>query len=336
MEEMLAPPIVVIGRNEGERLRQCLLAAIRGSGLVVYVDSGSNDGSPLLARSLGVEVVELDAASSYTAARARNAGFHFLLRRNAAPDSGFEMVQFVDGDCELAEGWIKRAEAELTCRPEVAAVCGRRRERFSDNSIFNRLCDLEWDTPAGEVECFGGDVLIRVSAFSSAGGFNPELIAGEEPEFSVRLRQRGWKIVRLPAEMTLHDSNMTRFSQWWRRTLRSGHAYAEGAWMHGLEPERHWLHESLSIWLWGMALPLSAAGVLCFSPRAALLMLAMYPALALKIYVRMRRLGRGNRDALLYACFCVLGKFPQALGQIRFHAGKWAGRRSRLIEYKLT
>jgi glycosyltransferase involved in cell wall biosynthesis len=328
MEDILAAPIVVIGRNEGERLRLCLAAALRQSDSVVYVDSESIDGSPMLARSLGAEVLELD--SPHTPARARHAGFQFLLHRNA----GLDAVQFVDSDCELAEGWLALAEAELARRPEVGAVCGRRRERFAGASIFVRLCDLEWDSPTGDVDYFGGDVLIRASAYSMAGGFNPELFTGEDPELAVRVRQKGWTIVRLPAEMTRHDSNMMRFAQWWRRTLRSGYAYAEGSWMHGLEPEHHWLRESLSIWFWGLVLPLSAAGAAFVRPEAALVILAGYPALILKIYVRMRRLGRARGDALLYAAFCVLGKFPMALGQIRFHLGMWSGRRTRRIDYK--
>ncbi len=260
-------PIVVIGRNEGERLRRCLLAALRQSGAVVYVDSGSNDGSAVLARSLGIEVVALDATAPYTAARARNAGFEFLVGRSAP---SVDAVQFVDGDCELSAGWLQIAEAELARRPEAAAVCGRRRERFPDASILNRLCELEWDTRTGDVASFGGDALIRVAAFRAAGCFRPELIAGEEPELSLRLRREGWKIVRLAAEMTLHDSNILRFGQWWRRTLRSGHAYAEGAWLHGLEPEHHCLRQSLSIWFWGVAWPLLAAGVVSVWPLGAL------------------------------------------------------------------
>jgi GT2 family glycosyltransferase len=326
----LAAPIVTIGRNEGERLRRCLVAALRQSSAVVYVDSESTDGSPMLARSLGVHVLELDSDSPHTAARARNAGFDYLLGRNPNLDA----VQFIDSDCELAEGWLSIAEAEMARRPEVGAVCGRRRERFLDASIFTRLCDLEWDAPMGDVEHFGGDVLIRVAAFRDTGGFNPRLLAGEDPELSVRVRQHGWTIVRLPAEMTLHDSNMTRFAQWWRRAFRAGHGYAEGYWMHGRGPEHHWLHETLSIWAWGVLLPVCALSAAWFRPVVSLVIPAAYPALLLKIYVRMRRIGRPRRDALLYAGFCVLGKFPQALGQIRFYVDRWLGRGAGRIDYK--
>ena len=54
--------VVAIGRNEGERLRSCLLALGPQSLPIVYVDSGSTDGSPDLAVSLGVAVVEFDGA----------------------------------------------------------------------------------------------------------------------------------------------------------------------------------------------------------------------------------------------------------------------------------
>ena len=145
--------LVVIGRNEGERLRQCLLSGIGKVAHIVYVDSGSTDGSIELARALGVDVVELDLSTPFTAARARNAGFAHLLQK----DAQLEFVQFVDGDCEVVEGWIGSALAQLEAQSDVAVVCGRRRERFPEQSIYNRLCDMEWDTPIGEAKACGGD-----------------------------------------------------------------------------------------------------------------------------------------------------------------------------------
>ncbi len=217
--------VVVIGRNEGQRLEHCLRSLLKGTDKVMYVDSGSTDGSLHLARSLGVEVLALDLGTPFTAARARNEGFFALQRRLPS----MQLVQFVDGDCEVDSGWLPAAQAFLDDHPDVAVVCGRRRERFPQRSVYNLLCDLEWDTPIGEAKACGGDALMRVDAFAAVGGFRPELIAGEEPELCVRLRAKGWKVWRLDAEMTLHDAAMTRFSQWWRRSLRAGHAYAEGA-----------------------------------------------------------------------------------------------------------
>lgn len=321
--------IVAIGRNEGERLRRCLESVVGKANAVVYVDSGSVDDSVEMVRSLGVSVVELDLSIPFTAARARNAGFSRLLE--IAPQ--VEYVQFVDGDCEVVDGWLPLAQQELNTHPEVVVVCGRRRERFPDATIYNRLCDIEWNTPVGEAKYCGGDAMMRASALQQVGGYNPDLIAGEEPELCVRLRQKGGKIWRVDADMTLHDAQMTRFGQWWKRAMRSGHAYAEGAWLHGAPPEQHWVKESRRIWVWGVALPLVAFGLAWLTHGWSLLLLLAYPLTAFRVFRYMQRNGLSSADALLYAGFCTLGKFPEAQGQLRFHLGKLLGQRSKLIEY---
>jgi cellulose synthase/poly-beta-1,6-N-acetylglucosamine synthase-like glycosyltransferase len=217
----------------------------------------------------------------------------------------------------------------------VALVCGRRVERFPEASIYNRLCDLEWDGPAGETPACGGDALIRAKALARSGGYNPDVIAGEEPELCVRLRQAGWKILRIAETMTIHDAAMTRFSQWWKRSFRAGHAYAEGAARHGRSAQRHFVREYRSNWSWGLALPLAVAVAAPLSHGWSLAALALYPLLFLRIaYRRHRMLQTPWRHAVLYAAACVVGKFPQVLGQLRYWVSRWRGKRTRLIEYK--
>ncbi len=325
--------VVVIGRNEGNRLHQCLLSAIGGGRTIVYIDSGSTDGSVTLALSLGIHVVELDLSVPFTAARARNAGVEYLLQ--VKPD--VEFVQFVDGDCRIVAGWWESAVGELVDRPDVVVVCGRRREEFPDRSIYNRLCDVEWNTPIGEAQACGGDSMMRVSAFTHVGGFNPTLIAGEEPELCVRLRRAGGKIFRIDADMTLHDAQITRFGQWWRRVIRNGHAYAEGAWLHGRSRERHWVRESLRIWFWAMLVPLLAAVSLWPTKGLSLLLLLIiYTLSAYRVYRNTLLRGFQPQDAMLYAPFCVLEKYPQLLGQIQFYISKLLKRQSTLVEYKTS
>ena len=267
---------MAIGRNEGERLRACLASTVgRGPAAVVYVDSASTDGSVDAARAAGAEVVELDMSVPFTAARARNAGFERL----SAVLPGLAFVQFLDADCELVDGWLPAARARLEARPDLAVACGRRRERHPESSSYNRLADIEWDTPVGEAKACGGDALVRASAFRAVGGYDPALIAGEEPELCVRLRKAGWKVERLDAEMTVHDAAMTRFGQWWRRSVRAGHAYAEGAAIHGAPPERHWVRESRSNWFWGLGLPAAAAASAWPTGGLSLALLGGYAAL---------------------------------------------------------
>ena len=322
--------VVVIGRNEGARLRRCLLSVRGQTACTVYMDSGSSDGSVDLARGLGVEVVELDPARPFCAARARNEGIDRL--HQLLPDVAY--AQFIDGDCELFTGWLNRAAATLDARPDVAVVAGRLREINPTASIYNRLCDIEWDNPSGEAGEVGGIAVVRAEAFRAAGGFDVTLIAGEEPELCLRLRQRGWKILRLDADMAGHDAAMTRFSQWWRRAVRSGQAFAEGAWQHGSGPARYRVHETSSIAFWGAGLPAGIGLASFLLHPAALILLAGYPLLAARIYRHMRRRTFKPGDSLAYALFCTLAKFPQALGVGRFYYGRLIGKRHPIIEYK--
>jgi hypothetical protein len=236
-----------------------------------------------------------------------------------------DYVQFLDGDCELQAGWLDTARAFLDDAPDVAVVCGRRRESNPDGTIYNRLIDREWDTPVGQTDACGGDALVRSAALRAVGGYNPRLIAGEEPELCLRLRQAGWKIWRLDAEMTLHDADIRRFGQWWQRARRAGHAYAEGAFLHGMTPERYYVAQNRRALIWGVGVPLAALLGLLVSPWA-LTILLLWPAQVLRLKTR----GLSWSEAF----FLTLGKLPEAQGISGYHLGRLKGAGPRIIEYK--
>ena len=318
--------VVVIGRNEGERLKHCLSSVGSLASRVVYVDSRSRDGSAEWARKQGVAVVELDSAKPLSAARARNEGFRRLTE--IAPE--LSLVQFLDGDCEMDRGWLSAAHGLLTSRPEVAAVCGRLRERFPEHSIYNMLCEMEWNGPVGETRSTGGNAMMRCSAFRQVNGYREDLIAGEEPELCVRLRAGGWKIWRLGDEMGLHDAAITRFGQWWKRAVRGGHAFAQGAWLHGAPPERHCVAETRRAVLWGAVLPLAILSLAAIHPAWLMLALA-YPLQVLRLAVRG---GIGDRERRWRALFLVIARFAEAQGVLKFWIGRLRRRSAALIEYK--
>lgn len=322
--------VVVIGRNEGERLRRCLASVRGGAEHIVYVDSGSSDGSAEHARSEGFEVVELDMSIPFSAARARNAGFARLGERGVDA----EFVQFVDGDCEVHPEWLGAALEALVARPEWAIVCGRRRERAPESSLYNRLCDVEWDTPIGEATACGGDFLVRARVFSEVGGFNPTVVAGEEPELCHRIRGFGHKVVRLDREMTLHDAAMTRFGQFWRRAERAGYAYALVAALHFRSARRIWVKQVASIVVWALLPLVLVAAAFLLSPLA-LVGFLLYPLLWAKM-VRHFRVDRGLARGLAraYAAACVVGKFAEFRGVLRAACDVLFGRARTIIEYK--
>ncbi len=324
MTEAPSPSIAVIliGRNEGPRLDQALTSLHEVTGPVIYVDSGSTDQSVALAKSHGADVVELDMSMPFTAARARNAG---LERLNGLGLDSESYVQFMDGDCALQDGWLPAARGFLDTHPEVAAVCGRRRERNPGGSVYNWLTDHEWDTPVGEARACGGDVLMRLEALRQVGGYNPELIAGEEPDLCLRMRQNGWRIWRIDVEMTWHDAAMTKFRQWWQRCRRAGHAFAEGAAMHGHLPERYNVVETRRALIWGAGLPLAIVLGCLFTPLAVFLA----GLWGLKL-LKLRLAGMAWRRAF----FLTLGNLPEAQGALGYFMSRVIKRERHLIEYK--
>jgi GT2 family glycosyltransferase len=331
--------VIAIGRNEGERLRRCL-ASVTGPGMpVVYVDSASTDGSAALARSMGADVVELDMSLPFSAARARNEGFERLMR--VAPAT--RLVQFVDGDCEVVDGWIERAARELAARADVAVVCGRRRERFPEKSIYNRLADVEWETPVGEAKSCGGDAMMRVEAFRSVGGFDPSVVAGEEPELCQRLREKGHKVVRVDAEMTLHDSDILRFGQWWKRAVRSGYGGLDVARRFRRGTDGLFVRQVRSARVWGFGWPAAVVlGGATAWPTAGgfaaaivtLLIALLLPLQMARLAIRYRTRVSGWSTAVGYGVLTMLGKWASLIGQVRYLRDRSAGRHARLIEYK--
>ncbi|MFO0999327.1 MAG: glycosyltransferase [Planctomycetaceae bacterium] len=330
---------VVIGRNEGVRLQRCLKSLKAVIDHVVYVDSGSTDDSLAIAAECGVESVSLDVSSTFSAGRARNVGFGRLMTLH--PD--LAAVQFVDGDCELDPNWIDAGFRALTECEDVAVVCGRRRERSPEHSLFNRLIDFEWETPIGESSASGGDFLIRAKCFQTVGGFNTQVVAGEEPELGFRLRRHGWKILRIDHEMTLHDAALTRFSSWWKRERRGGYGGLDVHFRTALDSQSYFAKHVRSTWFWSLGwlcflclmlviggIADGAVGLIC----GGLLWLIATMIQVARIALRYRRPQVSASDSFRLAALTLLSKWPQMLGQIAWFRDRWLGRHPRLIEYK--
>jgi GT2 family glycosyltransferase len=318
--------IVVIGRNEGSRLSDCFSSIALNRSSIVYVDSGSTDGSAEMAERLKLVVVRLNPELPFTAARARNEGFTALLVQQPS----VRFVQFVDGDCLLVETWIDAALAFLCEHDDVAVVCGRRRERYPEHTIYNAMSDREWNTPVGETLACGGDSLVRVEAFQAVEGFRSELMAGEEPDLCARLINAGWRIWRLDAEMTVHDMAMTRFRQWWVRAVRGGYGYAEVCALHRGSTTRPFFRNVVRALFWATILPVAICAVSLVYWQA-LFCFIIYPLQVLRIAARG---GLRNKKSWIFAFFLMVAKFAEMQGILRYVRRRWFASPVKLIEYK--
>lgn len=325
--------IVVIGRNEGERLQNCLKAFIDMPYPLIYVDSGSSDNSVEIAKSLGFNTHSLDPLiAPFSAARARNEGFEKLLETHPQ----IEFVQFLDGDCHIASQWLEAAACALQEDHQRGAVIGHLSEAFADTSLYNRLCALEWRSPPGDLVNFGGlggISMVRAFVFKAINGFNPDVIAGEDSEFGVRLSLAGYKVTKIDYSMATHDANITRFGQWWTRAVRAGHAIGQRAHLNGATHANDCVKEQRSTWFWGVMLPLLVAISAIPTHGASLVLLLSNGILGFRVYRFRRHMGDSASDAWLYARFLLMAKVANGIGLIKFHVNKMK-KHYEIIEYK--
>jgi glycosyltransferase involved in cell wall biosynthesis len=323
--------IVIIGRNEGQRLVHCLhsvgrLQGMAGKPELIYVDSASTDGSPQTAADFDAHVITLQGGTQ-TAARARNAGWHHA----SAP-----YVLFLDGDTILHPRFVEAALKVLESDPGIAAVWGHRRELYPNRSIYNRVLDLDWIYPAGDTDFCGGDVLMRRTALAEVKGYDSALIAGEEPELCRVLREKGYRIVHIDTPMTRHDLNMTRFSQYWRRAMRAGYAYSEVSSRFRETADPMWSRESKrnlrngSFWITWFTV---ACGLLAFRSLWILPWFVLLLVLSARSGWKARSSAPGQIGLLmLYGIHSQLQQIPILVGQLRY--ARHARKQPAQIEYK--
>jgi glycosyltransferase involved in cell wall biosynthesis len=321
--------VVIIGRNEGKRLRLCAASVAGIAAHVVYVDSGSTDGSPAAAAEFGAEVIVLKTARP-TAALGRNAGWERARSK---------FILFLDGDTIVHPDFPRHALDALSSDPRIAAVWGHRREIRPHESIYNRILDLDWMYPAGDSEFCGGDVVMRREALAAVGGYDGNLIAGEEPELCRRMRAIGYSILHIDQPMTGHDLQMKHFHQYWKRALRAGHAYAEVSARFRGTTDPFWQSERKrnlrrgGFWL----LSFLAAIISVFLLRSivpAMLWIALLLLLSIRSAWNARWKSSNLGTLLLYGIHSQLQQVPIFIGQLQFDLDRSRGKQRKLIEYK--
>jgi len=325
--------VVVIGRNEGARLTRCLQSVLsmrkpEARVEILYVDSDSADDSAERSRKMGVETIELKPYRP-CAAIARNVGWK-------TATSG--IIMFLDGDTEISPDFIAKSIDQFS-DPRVAVVYGHRREIDARLSVFTRVLDLDWIHPSGPSAFCGGDALIRRSVLEAVDGFDESLIAGEEPELCGRIRSHGWIVLHVDVDMVRHHLGITRFSQYWRRAVRSGYAYAEVSERFRTTNSPLWKREAKHNLVAGSAIlslvlggPLLAIGIGSTLPIVAAI--AILLTLSIRSAIRSRWKTSDAVTLFLYGLHSHLQQIPILFGQIKYRWQRRRGVVQRLIEYK--
>ncbi|MEK7990908.1 MAG: glycosyltransferase [Thiotrichaceae bacterium] len=332
---MLKLSVVIIGRNEGVRLVRCIRSVQAMSNFnrddieIIYVDSDSTDDSPTQAKILGAKVLVVHPERP-AAAIGRNAG----LQAAQAP-----YILFLDGDTILNPDFVSVALQQFEAHPKTAIVWGHRRELYPEKSLYQRVLDLDWVYPAGLSEFCGGDAVMRRDVLTEVNGYNPKLIAGEEPEMCQRIRAKGYEILHIDQAMTLHDLAITRWSQYWRRAVRAGHAYAEISnllkntdtplWQR--DAKRNLIHSTVLLLV---ALSGIMGSLILSSIWALLFSLGFFIAISIRSGWKCRWKSSSAWSLFLYGIHSHFQQIPITAGQLSYYYLRWRGKQRGLIEYK--
>lgn len=306
--------IVVIGRNEGKRLESCLDSVVDYKVPTIYVDSASEDDSLAIAEKYPIGRIEIPYFKGICAAYARNQGAKKLLE--VYPQ--IEFIQFVDGDTTLSKGWLQKASETFAEKPDVALVTGELLEKDHDSSIYKWVSMIEWQRAAGEISACGGNFAIRAKVFQELGGFNPKIIAGEDTEFCLRVRQAGWILYHAHAVMGTHDTKIGTFGEFWTRCVRTGYSFQQisGLYFNNAK-EKLFLRDNISNWVYGGVVPALVILLLLFGYWWGLLLLLIYPLLFLRIYFIARK-SWPMESSVRYALLCTLSKLPGFVGAAKY------------------
>lgn len=315
---------ILIGRNEGARLPRAIAAFAGKARRIVYVDSGSRDDSVAQARAVGAQVVELDPARPFTAARARNEGF------SALGDDPAPFVQFMDGDCVAEPDWPDRALRFLAATPKAALVHGYSQEEAPEASVYNWITHWEWQMRPGPNASGLGVFMARSAVFAQTGGFRDTMIAAEDDELFFRIRALGWETWCVPEPMCRHDVKLHRFSPWFRRMVRAGHSFEELAFLHNGAARA----QRLRALFWAGLMPLLALTAIALAPLALGLVLAVYAASILRLAWRLQGQGLSAPRAVHVAGLLMLSKFANLYGMGKFWLRRLRRSDAKIIEYK--
>jgi GT2 family glycosyltransferase len=214
--------IIIKAFNEEENIARAITSSLEAvapyQGEVIVADGASTDRTVDIARRYPVLIVQLSRPERRCCGVGPEIGFRH---------SSGAYVYILDGDMRLDASFIAKAKAYLDAHPDVAAVGGAVRETRAPNSEFrgriNRLNRLVIDKQA-DMDCLNGGGLYRRAALLAVGYMSDQNLHGcEEYDLGVRLRSRGWRIVRLADHAADHFAHqLPTVPLLWRR-VRSGY-----------------------------------------------------------------------------------------------------------------
>lgn len=218
--------VIIKALNEERNVARAIESALNAvaecaSGEVVVADSLSTDLTIEIAKRYPVKVVQLTNPKDRCCGVGAQLGFEMATG---------EYVYILDGDMELAPGFLSRAVALLQSDTTLAGVGGLVHEMNLTNLEFrNRIVRAESHMRPGNVDRLNEGGLYRRKALDAVGYFtNSNLHAYEELELAARLHAAGWRLHRIDVTAVRHFGHTDESYRLMLKRWRSGYAFGSG------------------------------------------------------------------------------------------------------------
>lgn len=185
--------VVVIGRNEGGNLPRCFESIQKITRRIVFVDSNSSDRSVEIAQEYGIPVIVALDSNFYSAALGRMVG---------ATKCETSLIQFLDGDMELAPDWMPTAVRFMNDNLKAAVAHGFKREFKNENNLEEYT--IKADQKNWRSDYLQGAYLIKREVYQASGGLDPRFPGEEERDLYVRIHDLGHEVWYIHHLMSSH------------------------------------------------------------------------------------------------------------------------------------
>ena len=200
--------IIVIGRNEAQRIEKCLRSVFaslpsREDCEVIYVDSASEDDTVAIASRFPIRILQLRNSWKLSPSAGRYIGYQHARGK---------YLLFVDGDSLLFKRWLINACAFLDNNPTCGGVAGIMHQAYLSRkgnciAVAKNYFSQRPSEPVRQAVSLSGIAMYRRDAMEKAGTFNPFLTTGEECELALRIQDAGYSLARIYEPMCITYSS---------------------------------------------------------------------------------------------------------------------------------
>ncbi len=257
---------------------------------IIVADSLSSDNTQAIAIENGAKVVTLENGDERCCGVGHQLGYLYAQG---------EFLLLMDGDMELATGFIEQGIAFLESHDDYAGVAGMvEMDDATSYEFKSRKQRLHKIYPVGDAGHLGGGGLYRKSAIEKIGYLtNRNLHAYEEAELGMRLKHAGYKLHRLAVPYFFHTSYDMSSIELMKYRWRSGYLFASGELLKSAWGKPHFkdaLHTVKNEAIFTVYLFVLAASILTFNTQW--ITLAVLPLVAFFMLKAIKN--RSLRDAL--------------------------------------